>query len=131
MLAHLKIEHMSCLSATLTNAVFVYLCICVFASQTPGNIVLRSLYHHLSENIWFVWSKTPYSGDKRGCHQAGRTTTNDERRTTMEDSATQPLGCWKAEFRNMVNLVILVTLVILVDLVNICLLYTSPSPRDS
>ena len=137
---------MLCLSATFTNAVFVYLCICifVFASQTPRNIVfevlvsfpfqkystchvylqlwpmlylcicvfvfvylqvrhpgtlfLRSLYHHLSENIWFVWSKTSYSGDKRRCHQAGRP--NDRTTTTMEDRATQPLGCWKAEFRN-------------------------------
>ena len=26
--------------------------------------------------------------------------TNDKRRI-MEDSATQPLGCWKAEFRNL------------------------------
>ena len=28
----------------------------------------------------------------------GRQTTNDEQ--TWEDRATQPLGCWKAEFRN-------------------------------
>ena len=61
---------MSCLSATLTNAVFAYLCICVFVFvylqvRHPGTLFLRSLYHHLSENIWFVWSKTSYSGDKR------------------------------------------------------------------
>ena len=33
------------LSATLTEAVFVYLCICicVFACQTPGNIVFEVL----------------------------------------------------------------------------------------
>ena len=29
-------------------------------------------------------------------------TTNDEQ--TMEDRATQPLGCWKAEFRNLPHL---------------------------
>ena len=29
--------------------------------------------------------------------------TNDEQ-TTMEDRATQPLGCWKAEFRNNITL---------------------------
>ena len=40
------------------------------------------------ENIWFLWSKTAYSGDERRCHYAGRT--NDERRTT-EDRATQPM----------------------------------------
>ena len=27
--------------------------------------------------------------------------TNERRTTTMEDRATQPLGCWKAEFRNL------------------------------
>ena len=30
--------------------------------------------------------------------------TNDERQTTMEDSATQPLGCWKAVFRNLLQI---------------------------
>ena len=30
---------------------------------------------------------------------AGRT----NERTTREDRATQPLGCWKAEFRNIQN----------------------------
>ena len=29
--------------------------------------------HILTENIWFVGSKTFYSGDKRRCHQAGQT----------------------------------------------------------
>ena len=74
---------MSCLSAPLTNAVFAYLCICVFVFvylqvRHPGTLFLSSLYHHLSENIWFVWSKTSYSGDKRRCYQAGRTTTNKQ-----------------------------------------------------
>ena len=76
----------------------LYLRICVFVYlqvRHPGILFLRSLYHHLSENIWFVWSKTS-SGDKRRCHQAGR-----RRQTTMEDSASQPLGCWKAEFCNI------------------------------
>ena len=93
---------MSWVSATLTNAVFAYLCICVFVFvylqvRHPGTLFLRSLYHHLSENIWFVWSKTSYSGDKRRCYQAGQT----NKQMTMEDRATQPLGCWKAEFRNI------------------------------
>ena len=72
---------------------FVYLQV-----RHPGTLFLRSLYHHLSENIRFVWSKTSYSGDKRRCYQAGQT---NERTTTTEDRATQPLGCWKAEFRNI------------------------------
>ena len=34
--------------------------------------------HVLSENIWFAWSKTSCSGDKRRCHQAGQATTNEQ-----------------------------------------------------
>ena len=45
------------LSATLTEAVFVYLCISVFVFvylhvRHLGTLFLRSLYHYLSENIW-------------------------------------------------------------------------------
>ena len=29
--------------------------------------------HKLSENIWLVWSRTPYSGEKVGCDVCGRT----------------------------------------------------------
>ena len=43
-------------------------------------------WHKLSENIWFVWSKRSYSGDKKGCHARGRT--DEQRRTTeCEDRA--------------------------------------------
>ena len=49
----------------------------------------------LTENIWFVWSETSYSGDKKSCHQAG------QRTNKKKDSATQPLHCRKAEFRKM------------------------------
>ena len=45
-------------------------------TEFPG----LSLYHHLSENVWFVWSKTSYSGDKRRCYQAGRTTNDNNGR---------------------------------------------------
>ena len=41
----------------------------------------------LSENIWFVWSKTSYSGDVT---DAGR-----DEQTTSKDSATQLLICEK------------------------------------
>ena len=27
--------------------------------------------HELSENVWFVWSKTSYSGDKWRCYRCG------------------------------------------------------------
>ena len=42
------------------------------------------------ENVWFVWSKTSYSGDKWRCYRCG---TDDDR--TREDRATQQMdaGC--------------------------------------
>ena len=36
-----------------------------------GSVVSRSVdsgCHNLSENIWFVWSKTCYKGEKLRCH---------------------------------------------------------------
>ena len=64
--------------------VFVYLCICVFVfvylcMRHLEISVLISLDQELSENVWFIWSKTSYSGDVT--MRDGRTT-NDERRTT-------------------------------------------------
>ena len=52
--------------------------------------------HILTENIWFVWSETSYSGDKMRCYNAGRT---NER--TTEDRATQPMeaGGWVSQFQ--------------------------------
>ena len=49
--------------------------------------------HILTENIWFVWSKTSCSGDKRRCHYAGR-------QTNSEDRATQPMeaGGWVSQY---------------------------------
>ena len=48
------------LFATLTEAVFVYLCICVFAFgylhiRHLGTLFLRSSYHYLFKNIAHVW----------------------------------------------------------------------------
>ena len=61
--------------------VFVFVCVCVslslylsfckYSSQS-----LSSPDDKLSENIWFVWSKTSYDGDKWRCHHG------DERQTT-------------------------------------------------
>ena len=49
--------------------------------------------HILTENIWFVWSETSYSGDERRCYRCGTTT---ERTLKIE-----LLSQWKmeAEFR--------------------------------
>ena len=76
---------MLCITATLTEAVFVYLCICicVFALQTLGNIVFG---HILSENMWFVWFDISYSGQKVGCHKRddkGRRATGCEHRARI------------------------------------------------
>ena len=61
------------LSGTFLYAVCVYLCICVsvfvYLCMTHMVIsVLISLDQELSENVWFVWSKPSYSGDKWRCH---------------------------------------------------------------
>ena len=50
--------------------------------------------HILTENIWFVWSETSYSGDKMRCYNAGR--------TDNEQLKIELLSQWKleAEFRN-------------------------------
>ena len=52
--------------------------------------------HILTENIWFVWSETSYSGDERRCYRCG---------TTKRTLKIELLSQWKleAEFRNQVN----------------------------
>ena len=39
--------------------------------------------HKLSGNIWFVWAKRSYSGDKVGCHACPRMT-DDGRNVKIE-----------------------------------------------
>ena len=53
--------------------------------------------HILTENIWFVWSETSYSGDERRCYRCG---TTKRRRQTTEDRATQPMeaGGWVSQY---------------------------------
>ena len=52
--------------------------------------------HILTENIWFVWSKTSDSGDKWRCHRCG---TTEQRQTVKIELLSQ----WmiEAEFRNI------------------------------
>ena len=40
--------------------------------------------HKLSENIWFLWSKRSYSGDKKGCDARGQRTTDNGRNVKIE-----------------------------------------------
>ena len=63
----------------------LYLCICVFVfvylcMRHLVISVLISLDQELSENIWVVWSKTLYSGEKLDV-----TPVEDGRRTKCED----------------------------------------------
>ena len=53
--------------------------------------------HILTENIWFVWSETSYSGDERRCYRCG---TNKEP-TNSKDRATQPMdaGGWVSQLK--------------------------------
>ena len=55
--------------------VFVFVCVCVSLSFCKySSRSLSSPDDKLSENIWFVWSKTSYGGDKWRCHHGdGRT----------------------------------------------------------
>ena len=78
------------LYGTLSYAVYVYLCICVsvFVYLCMRHMVISvliSLDQVPSENIWFVWSKSSFSGDKKGCDARGRRT--DGRTTECEDRA--------------------------------------------
>ena len=52
--------------------------------------------HMLTENIWFVWSETSYSGDERRCYRCG---------TTEQTLKIELLSQWmvEAEFRNYVQ----------------------------
>ena len=50
--------------------------------------------HILTENIWFVWSETSYSGDERRCYRCG----TNKRMTNTEDRVTQPNGSWRLSF---------------------------------
>ena len=46
--------------------------------------------HILTENIWFVWSETSFSGDERWCHGCG--TTNQPNEQTLKIELSQCNG---------------------------------------
>ena len=55
------------------HSVFVFVCVCVSLSFCMSSSwSLSSLDNKLTENIWFVWSRTSYSGDKWRCFHAGQ-----------------------------------------------------------
>ena len=86
---------MLCLCSTLTEAVFVYLCVCVFVYLVNEAVVVGEWILDSGGHTIISFQKI-YIVEIRG-HQAGQT--NDDKQT-REDRATQPLSCRKAEFRN-------------------------------
>ena len=56
---------------------------------------LISLDQELLENIWFVCSKSSYSGEKKRCHRAGRWTANKQ---TRKDCASQSIEAGRLSF---------------------------------
>jgi len=90
---------MSCLSATFTNAVFVYLYLCICKADTWEHCFSGSCIITF-QKIYGLYGLKHHIVEVRG----DVTRRDDKRRTTMEDRATQPLGCWKAEFRKKLHI---------------------------
>ena len=79
------------------HMLYLYICVFVFVYFCMRHLVITvliSLDQELSDNVWFVWSKTSDSGDKWRCHDAGRT----NKRRTREDRATQPFDAGRLSF---------------------------------
>ena len=75
--------------------------------------------HKLSENVWFVWSKTSYSGDKWRCHRSGQM----DEQTTSKDRATQLLICEPLSFaKNQILYLIGHTILEIIFLLDILIL---------
>ena len=62
---------------------FVFVFVCVWVSSSLYLYFCKSSFRpmsspddKLSENIWFVWSRTSYGGDKWRCHAWSRTDTH-------------------------------------------------------
>ena len=53
--------------------------------------------HILTENIWFVWSETSYSGDERRCYRCGTT----KRTVKIELLSQMEAGGWVSQFSGL------------------------------
>ena len=85
----------------------LYLCICVFVfvylcMRHLEISVLISLDQELSENVWFIWSKTSNSGDVT--MRDGRTTTNDDEQGKIMLLSLWMLEGWVSQFVSLVLL---------------------------
>ena len=68
----------------------LYLSLCVSLSLYLSWMLLTHCQDHtLTENIWFVWSRTSYSGDKWRCHRCGT-----DGRTTNKQGKIGLLSQW-------------------------------------
>ena len=68
----------------------LYLSLCVSLSLYLSLMLLTHCQDHtLTDIIWFVWSRTSYSGDKWRCYRCG--TYGRTYGRTREDRATQPM----------------------------------------
>ena len=81
----------------------LYFSLCVSLSVYLSWILLTHCQDHiLTENIWFVWSRTSYSGDKWRCHRCGTDVRTDKR--TREDRATQPMDAGWLSFAKSIQI---------------------------
>ena len=72
------------------------LCICLFCKYSSRS--LSSPDDKLSENIWFVWSKTSFDGDKWRCHYGDKQTNNRKVKIGLVSKSTK--DCCTVDFRN-------------------------------
>ena len=77
---------------SLSLSLSLYLSFCKYSSRS-----LSSPDDKLSENIWFVWSKTSFDGDKWRCHQGDRKPSENRVKTELVSKSTK--DCWTADFR--------------------------------
>ena len=85
------------------HLVFVFVCVCVCVSlslsfRNSRSWSLSSPDDKVSENIWFVWSRTSHGGDKWRCHHGDRRTdnrTSEYRATLSMDTVRLSFAiCW-------------------------------------
>ena len=81
--------------------VSVFVCVCVSLSLylsfcNSSSQSLSSPDDELSENIWFVWFKTSYDGDKWRCYHGDKWTTNNKVKIELVNKLTK--DCWLSQF---------------------------------
>ena len=85
--------------------VSVFVCVCVSLSLylsfcNSSSQSLSSPDDELSENIWFVWSRTSYSGDKWRCHHAdGRTDKQTNKQVKIELLSLWTVWDWVSQYK--------------------------------